>query len=348
MRVWSRRFYWIQGSDGRLMTFSQSEPRLVMDLHSVQFTEVELDERSHTFELSSPTAVIHLQAENDTEFRAWMHAIRSVQQQKQQLPSSTGRPPKIPDSNTFAGATDETPSSAKNIQLKADASATQENTASLESFLSTTSVGASARSLAPDTTASGRKPPPRPEDVLQFGFLAVKEVKSVRRGSHHAREYSNAIWRSSRFGLMYNGKLFQWKEHQGQPQEPLEILDVQNSVSNRCYVQSVDESVFHRKFVFQIVCLDGRILYFAALNGMERDAWVHSLKAVSKSVSSDAKVIGHRMHRVLQVRVIEGRGFATSADPYCEVYLGSERKARTNTKPRCNGEPFWREDFVFE
>jgi hypothetical protein len=55
-----------------------------------------------------------------------------------------------------------------------------------------------------------------------------------------------------------------------------------------------------------------------------------------------------RAYRKLTLRIIEARGLHSSSDYYCEIFFGFQLKARTNVRSKTSGEPFWREEFVFD
>ena len=206
---------------------------------------------------------------------------------------------------------------------------------------SSSSVAQLKSASATDLAELAKNPPGT--DELMVGSLALKEIRPGRRLTN-SRDYNNVIWKSTRFSFQRDGKLFQMQETSA---GRIEILDVKKSVPNRHYIQAVDESLFNRKYVL-VIQTPEKFTYLAASDSIDRNAWLLSLKSVAEGMLIGADKKHYRAYRSLSLRIIEGRGFSSSADPYCEIYFGDERKARTNTRRGAHGDPFWREDFFFE
>ncbi len=186
--------------------------------------------------------------------------------------------------------------------------------------------------------------------VLLSGPLAVKDFKPTRRLSASQKELHNVVWRTCHFALHSDGKLVQHPAssdpHDG-GRDFFEVLDLHQNVDTRHAIQYVDESLFHRRHVFVVQTRDGRVMYLAAPTATEMKRWVYAMKGVTSSWLDGFDGCMYRVYRKLELRIIEGRGVGAS-DPYCDVYFEVERVGRTNTRFRSNGDPFWREDFVFE
>jgi hypothetical protein len=208
----------------------------------------------------------------------------------------------------------------------------------------------------------------------------LKVLKATRKpGSNHQRSDSGDIWQTSRFELRADGKLYQCRDATKQPavnassvntSSPafvtahLELVDIQRQVSSRYFIQPADESLLSRKYVIELFCMDGRLLFLATGSAHDRAVWLHALKSMargwltsnialdtsSSSPSSDSVTapLTYRLNRILNVRIIGARGLPSSSDVYCELFAAGSRKARTNVRTKCGGEPFWREEFLFE
>ncbi|KAI3658739.1 hypothetical protein MP638_001621, partial [Amoeboaphelidium occidentale] len=169
-----------------------------------------------------------------------------------------------------------------------------------------------------------------------------------RRFSIGSKDYSDhSTWRTVKLELLSNGKLFQQLISDGKRQN-MELLDLKSKVPNRYHIQSVDESLFNKKNCILINCSDGKLFYLATNSYQECNAWLNSLKEALQGYlpGKDGKMF--RAYRKLTLRIIEARGLHTSSDYYCEIFFGFQLKARTNVRSKTSGEPFWREEFVFD
>lgn len=354
LKAWVRKYYWIQMPEGLLMyypkTKSTDDASAVADLSYSTFSEIEFEDRSLMFEVSSnAVGQLALQAENEQDLREWIAALSAARTivTESNVDMSRWKPPvKILTAEDLGSPIP----SPRNSKVDTGASLMTP----LSRSKSNLSISSSRDALNSDSQ-NGCKP----DEVMMSGFLAIKELRAGRRISGAQKDYANVLWRTTRLVLYGDGRLMQQSSDEvqisstgnvlnaGSRERILEILNVKAQVTNRHYIEFCDESLFNRKNVFLISNRDQRMMYYAASNGLERNAWVYALKRVALGDVYGADGLSFRAYRTLALRVIEGRGFSAN-DSYCELYFGTERKARTNTRNRSNGEPFWREEYTYK
>lgn len=310
-RTWSRKFMWIDPESKALYYLTSSNSvnsgSMLILLENCLFQEVENDERKFLFELSIPASNTSFLLQAESESEYKEWTIAISSIRKNSYKASHSLDNLTQNSNSFL-----TVSESKNRPISQ-------------------SMNFLFPSQKPQT--SGNK------EVIT-GVLSIKDSKTIV-GLY--RDSSNDVWKSNRFALYDEGSLVQLKDG---GLNSFEVINVSKLKDERNSIQKVHFSIFNRQNVFTIESPE-KTLYFAAADKIKTDAWVNALKSVSSNwiVGKDEKE--YRICKSLAIKVLEGRGFSSSADIYCELYIGRACMARTNSRKSKNGEPFWREDFNF-
>ncbi|KAJ1654518.1 hypothetical protein IWQ61_005565 [Dispira simplex] len=117
-------------------------------------------------------------------------------------------------------------------------------------------------------------------------------------------------------------------------------------------VQIDDETLFDKRYCFQLRTTLQGTYYFSVDNAHERNLWLSALKTVLKpeifgpvDYSPTESMLLFRVCRTFWIRVINTKGIPGGSH-YCHIYLDDVLRAKTSTKaPKSTSQ--WREDFLF-
>jgi hypothetical protein len=345
---WSRRFCYIKNN--QLWTKSgNSNSLLIENLLICTFTECEIDDRPFAFECSwggnqagtsgGSVSTIYFQAEGELELKLWLMKF-------QELKSSAGGTRQLQNVEMQS----EMPSTFGQHGKAFSFDDLQEHTRMISDSTNSLAFGNESVTMTRTNESDQAMTPPRQRahdpstsatsEITITGLLAMKEQKSGRRPSLAVRDFSHLLWRTSTFTVI-DSKLLTVQSHALNTQK--DVVDLRRQVMNRHYIQDCDESLFNRKYVFCITCTNGQKYYFAAQSNNERQRWVQTLKLACHGWHHGADGLPYRVFRSLSLRLIEARNL--SGEIYCEIYIGSDVKARTPSRKA--PEHFWRNDFLF-
>ncbi|KAI0223459.1 hypothetical protein L0F63_004339 [Massospora cicadina] len=188
---------------------------------------------------------------------------------------------------------------------------------------------------------------PSNDEVIKTGHVQIREFKSAkpREAFNHNQPSSIGSWRKVRLILKSNGILYQYHK---QDDTILSTFDLKELP--RFNIRPLDPSYFHNPSSLEIEEAGKEPWYFKLETVVERNGWLCLLKSFAQP-----EVLGrvlpipkvYRICRSFQLRIVEGRNFASAADLYCQVALDGTLASFTSSKPKSKA-PFWREDFLFD
>eukprot|EP00730_Choanoeca_flexa_P004915 TRINITY_DN11840_c0_g1_i2.p1 TRINITY_DN11840_c0_g1~~TRINITY_DN11840_c0_g1_i2.p1 ORF type:complete len:1122 (+),score=292.68 TRINITY_DN11840_c0_g1_i2:129-3494(+) len=141
--------------------------------------------------------------------------------------------------------------------------------------------------------------------------------------------------------VRHKRRLYQYESDNAQRPKLVITLPYGNTI-----VRPVDDSLFSRPYVFQVISAL-RTLCVACPDEATYRTWFNELQNLCQPQLKETLAARPHLVRSLQVKVVEAKNLPKSSDYVAEILLDTERQARTQVRSNTN-EPYWGQDFEFD